>query len=240
MKIFYDVDTQNDFMNKDGALYVPDAELIKSNLFKLTSYAIEKDIPLVGSVDKHFGTEEYQERESELQINGGPFSAHCMNGTYGQEKISSTKTLTRVLGDIIDKGIYVPHYLTKYASRVELDIDHAIPILTGKHEYTISDIARPSNVGLYFEKQHYDVFTNPGIDLFLKKANVNEAVVYGVATDYCVKAAVLGMQKRNIQCYVVEDAIKGVFPDGAKTALEEMVNAGAKLVTTKQVLEGKI
>jgi nicotinamidase-related amidase len=48
------------------------------------------------------------------------------------------------------------------------------------------------------------------------------------------------MQKRNIQCYVVEDAIKGVFPDGAKTALEEMVNAGAKLVTTKQVLEGKI
>jgi len=33
-------------------------------------------------------------------------------------------------------------------------------------------------------------------------------VVYGVATDFCVKAAVLGMQKRGVQCYVVEDAIK--------------------------------
>ena len=34
--IFYDVDTQNDFMKEDGALYVPGAESIKENLEKLT------------------------------------------------------------------------------------------------------------------------------------------------------------------------------------------------------------
>ena len=39
MKIHYDVDTQNDFMNPSGALYVPDAESIKPNLKKLTDHA---------------------------------------------------------------------------------------------------------------------------------------------------------------------------------------------------------
>jgi len=48
------------------------------------------------------------------------------------------------------------------------------------------------------------------------------------------------MQQRRIQCYVVEDAIKGVFPDKTKEALEEMAKAGAKFVTTKDVLEGRI
>jgi len=74
---------------------------------------------------------------------------------------------------------------------------------------------------------------------FLEIAKVGEAVVYGVATDFCVKAAVLGMQKRGVQCYVVEDAIKGVFPETTQKALEEMILAGAKFVTTKDILEEK-
>ena len=48
------------------------------------------------------------------------------------------------------------------------------------------------------------------------------------------------MQNKGVQCYVVEDAIKGVAPDTTKQALEQMTNAGAVFVTTKQVLEGKV
>ena len=91
--------------------------------------------------------------------------------------------------------------------------------------------------GIYFEKQSYDIFTNPAFAEFLKQAKIKQAIVYGVATDYCVKAAVLGMQDKGIQCYIVEDAIKGVDPETTKQALEEMTNAGAKLVTTKDILE---
>ena len=37
--IFWDVDTQYDFMKADGKLYVPDAEQLIPNLKKLTDYA---------------------------------------------------------------------------------------------------------------------------------------------------------------------------------------------------------
>jgi nicotinamidase/pyrazinamidase len=177
MRIFYDVDTQNDFMNEDGALYVPGAEGIKSNLRALTKYARGNNEFLIGSVDEHV------ENDSEFEI----FPPHCIKGTEGQKKII------------------------------------------------------PTNPGeIFFKKQHYDIFTNPRFEGFLKKMNVKEAIVYGVATDYCVKAAVLGMQQRGIQTYVVEDSIKGVCPESTESALEEMVSAGASFVKTKDVLGGKI
>lgn len=221
MKVFYDVDTQNDFMNKDGALYVPGAEDIKQNLEKLTRYAREKKMPALGSVDIHFGIEEYKDREGELQRWGGPFPDHCMDGTKGAEKILETN-LT---------GIHIPakpygENFEQFAP-AEYDAEELLAMVNGKDS-------------VIFEKQHYDVFTNPKTEALLTAADVKEAVVYGVATDYCVKAAVLGMQKRGIQCYVVEDAISGVAPETTKSALEEMVKAGAKFVKTSDVLEGKV
>ena len=177
MKIFYDVDTQNDFMLSTGALYVPDAESIVGKVAVLTNYAQRKGIPIWGSVDAHV------DNDPEFKI----FPPHCIVATLGQAKV-------------------------------------------------IQAIARKN----YFQKQHYDVFTNPEAERALKEKEVTEAVIYGVATDFCVKAAVLGMQARGIQTYVVEDAIRGVFPDQTKLALEAMTAAGAKFVTTKQVLEDKL
>ena len=213
MRIFYDVDTQNDFMNSTGALYVPNAETIQPNLRLLTKYVQENNIQVAGSVDNHFGTEEYKEREGELIRWGGPFPDHCMNKTRGQSKIIAT---------YYPEQKFHPHYLDNH-----LD------------EELLENVLGST---LFFEKQSYDVFTNPAMETFLELIKVQEAVVYGVATDYCIKAVVLGMQKRNIQTYVVEDAIMAVNvnpPDGKK-AIEEMVQAGAKLVTTKDVLEGRV
>jgi len=234
MRIFYDVDTQNDFMNRDGALYVPDAELLKPNLRRLTEYAEANRIAVVGSLDWHFGTPEYKEREPELQVNGGPFPNHCMINTKGAEKIDET----RLSGKYPEKGgkwpaqLYIGHPIN--TNRIaEEEIREALRDISEMSHYSTQD-------GVYFVKQSYDVFTNPALEVFLSMAGVKEAVVYGVATDFCVKAAVLGMQKRGVQCFVVEDAIKGVFPDKSKEALEEMAAAGARLVTTKQVLEARI
>jgi nicotinamidase/pyrazinamidase len=87
-----------------------------------------------------------------------------------------------------------------------------------------------------FEKQTYDVFTNSQIRGALQDYKVTEAVVYGVATDYCVMAAVKGMQKLGIQCYVVEDAIAGITPETTKQAIYEMKEAGAKFVKTEDII----
>ena len=59
--VFYDVDTQNDFMvdpdihKTPTALYVPGAEHIRKNLQQLTRYAQTNDYCFImGSVDRHF------------------------------------------------------------------------------------------------------------------------------------------------------------------------------------------
>lgn len=233
--VFWDVDTQNDFMNEDGRLYVTGAELIKPNLKLLTEYARENFIPVAGSVDRHFGTPEYKHREQELQRNGGLFSDHCMDGTPGFEKIPET-TL---------RAYRVPHNLDNSVNEFELteafqqaQVKDLIFAKKFANNPQALQTQRKYKTGIYFEKQSYDVFTNPAAEKFLKLAGITEAVVYGVAIDYCVKAAVLGMQEREIQTYVVEDAVKGVTDESAKLALEQMAQAGAEFLTTKQVLEG--
>jgi len=86
--IFWDVDTQYDFMMAAGNLYVPAAESIIPNLEKLTKYAREHSIPIVGSVDEH--TEEDEEVSDKADFQD-TFPPHCMKGTMGQEKIEATK-----------------------------------------------------------------------------------------------------------------------------------------------------
>lgn len=234
MRIFYDIDTQNDFMNANGALYVPGAEEIKGKLFLLTGFAISNYIPILGSVDRHFGTEDYRERELELQKWGGPFPEHCMDGTEGQLKIYET-VVWSISKNEYDTGIYLENQL-KDTSKINKDLAGYANLLNLPRNRN----APPHTQGIYFEKQSYDVFTNPAFEEFLDLLRVDEAVVYGVATDYCVRAAVLGMQDKGVQCYVVEDAIRGVAPNTTKEYLEKMLTAGAKFVTTKQVLEERL
>jgi len=206
MKIFYDVDTQKDFMDENGALYVPGAEDLKPNLAKLTDYALRNNFSVYGSVDRHFDC------DAELAKNNGLFPDHCMDGTEGEKRISETNNLR-------------PHFIT-----------NKIDAISGVYAYSLEEVAtiKCSSRDFFFEKQHNDVFTNPNAELFLQ--GVTEAFVYGVATEYCVKPAVLGMLERGIQVYLVEDAITGVTPEGEQEALEEMVKAGAQLTTTAEVV----
>jgi len=51
--IFWDVDTQYDFIMPDGKLYIQGAEEILPNLSLLTSFARRNDIQVLGSIDYH-------------------------------------------------------------------------------------------------------------------------------------------------------------------------------------------
>ena len=74
--VFFDVDTQFDFLLPAGALYVPGAERIIPALSKLAKFAAGHSIPVISTVDAH--TEDDPEFAT--------WKPHCVVGTTGQQK----------------------------------------------------------------------------------------------------------------------------------------------------------
>lgn len=85
------------------------------------------------------------------------------------------------------------------------------------------------------EKADYDVSSNPNFDAILASLGRRRFVVFGVATDYCVRGIALALRKRDLPVDLVTDAIRGIKPEDERKAIEEMVHAGVREVTTDQV-----
>lgn len=79
--------------------------------------------------------------------------------------------------------------------------------------------------------------TNISLEAYLKEQKVGSLYVVGLATDYCVRASALDARKLGIDTYVVTDAIAAVdLKEGdGKKALDEMLNAGCKLVSSNDI-----
>jgi nicotinamidase/pyrazinamidase len=88
--VFWDVDTQVDFMSPAGALSIAGAGEIEDNLRRLTAYAREHAIRIVASVDFHTpGDAELSAEPDFLET----FPPHCLRGTPGQAKVDATAPL---------------------------------------------------------------------------------------------------------------------------------------------------
>ena len=70
------------------------------------------------------------------------------------------------------------------------------------------------------------------MDKTLKEAGVTQLVVYGIATDYCVKATVMDGLAAGYKVVVIQDLCQGVAPETSKAAWAEMEKAGAVLWAT--------
>lgn len=86
-RIFWDVDTQIDFIHPDGKLHVGGAETIVANLAALTDFAHASGIRIVGSSDSH--------TQSDDELSDTPdfvdtYPPHCLAGTPGQDRIAET------------------------------------------------------------------------------------------------------------------------------------------------------
>ena len=146
--MFFDIDTQNDFMLSSGKLYVNGAEQIIPNLQKLFDYAKTHNITIVSSTDAH------KSKDDEFE----QFPSHCVKGTTGQKKIDTT---------LLQQTEIIPNEKV--------------------------DVTIKPNTQIIIEKETFDVFSNPNTLDILKRLNPGKVVVFGVATDYCVKAAVLSL-----------------------------------------------
>jgi nicotinamidase/pyrazinamidase len=97
--VFFDIDSQLDFLFPAGALYVPGAERIVPNIARLNRFAAAHDIPVVSTTDAH--------AEDDPEFAQWP--PHCVAGTMGQRKAEATLLDGRVVipnrdGDLALEG----------------------------------------------------------------------------------------------------------------------------------------
>jgi nicotinamidase/pyrazinamidase len=88
-----------------------------------------------------------------------------------------------------------------------------------------------------FEKQTLDVFDNPKAAVLVDRLPANtDYIVFGVATEYCVRLAAKGLLDRRRKVSIVKDAIEALSPEAARQALGELLSQGARLITTGETL----
>jgi nicotinamidase/pyrazinamidase len=80
MTVFFDIDTQLDFVSPAGALYVPGAERILPAVARLNHLAAERGYPVISTTDAH------GETDAEFR----DWLPHCIRGTLGQAKPAAT------------------------------------------------------------------------------------------------------------------------------------------------------
>jgi len=86
--ILWDVDTQVDFMDPAGKLYVPGAREVAPAMGRLVDAARTADVVHVASADDHELTDPELSDDPDFVATYPP---HCLRGTRGAEKIPETK-----------------------------------------------------------------------------------------------------------------------------------------------------
>ncbi len=69
-----------------------------------------------------------------------------------------------------------------------------------------------------------------GLIEFLRSHAIEDIIVGGLATDYCVKTTAMQLKKANFNVIVNLAACRGIAPDTVKTSIDEMKNMGIVVV----------
>jgi nicotinamidase/pyrazinamidase len=64
------------------------------------------------------------------------------------------------------------------------------------------------------------------MDKLLKKDNIKKIILFGIATDYCVRATSLDAVAAGYKVIVIKNLCRGVAPDTTQKAIEEMKSKG--------------
>lgn len=172
-QVFFDIDTQIDFLFPAGALYVPGAEKLIPAIGRLNQYAIKHRIPVISTMCAH--------TENDPEFLQWP--PHCIVGTAGQQKPAATLAGQSIL-----------------------------------------------------EKQQIDLFSNPRLPDLIREWEADEYVVYGVATEHCVRLAAFGLLATGKPVTVFEDAIQHLNPEAAASFFTEFRARGGKLTKTPEAI----
>ncbi len=94
----------------------------------------------------------------------------------------------------------------------------------------------PHPLAIEIEKTAYSVADNPNFTAVMAALGPSHFVVFGVATEFCVHDSVMSLRRLDLPVALVTDAIRAITGEGERKAIDEMVAAGVRLVTTDEVL----
>jgi nicotinamidase/pyrazinamidase len=133
------------------------------------------------------------------------YPAHCLRGTRGAQRIAETEQVDPV---VLSHIAYPPTLVGE--------------LVEGRSEILLL-------------KKSFDVFTNPNAEAVLDALDPSEVIVFGVATDVCDHAAIVGLLSRGRRVAFVEDAARGLDEERTRACLEEWRAAGVRFTTSAAV-----
>ena len=204
--LFWDVDTQVDFMDPGGKLYVPEAASLVPNLKRLTDHAHARGIRIVASADDHVSGHRELSATPDFRDT---FPEHCMRGTPGQAKIPETRLREPL---VIEPGPETPALV---ADRVR---SHPGDILFHKHWF---DVFTNPNV-------------EPVLDVLDPQSIVLYGVAQDVCDRYAIEG--LLARRPRTRLYAVRDAMKPIDRESGERLLREWSERGVRIVDTNDIV----
>lgn len=206
--IFWDVDTQVDFMLPDGKLYVPGSVEIIGTLRRLTDHAHARGIRIIASADDHVpGHRELSDAPDFVTT----FPEHCMRGTPGQRKVAET-ALRNPLE--IDPSPRDPAELAATVRAHDGDIlflKHWFDVFTNPNVLPVVDALAPTRIVLY-------------------------GVALDVCDKYAIEG--LLAHRPGIPLSFVTDAARAIDGSRAEALLADWRARGVTLTTADEILRG--
>ena len=206
--LFWDVDTQHDFMRADGKLYVTGSEAIIPVLQRLTRYAHRNGIRILASADDHV--------PGHAELSATPdwretFPEHCLRGTPGQRKIAETHLRSPM---VIEPEPRDPTALAAEVRAHDGDLlfhKHRFDVFTNPNLLPVLDALAPSGIVLY-------------------------GVALDVCDKYAVEG--LLASRPGIPITLVTDAVRAIDEAVTPGLLADWARRGVRLATSTEVMTG--
>jgi nicotinamidase/pyrazinamidase len=204
--IFWDVDTQVDFMRSEGKLYVPDSEAIIPTLRQLTEHAHTRGIRIVASADEHVAGHRELSDEPDFAET---FPEHCMRGTPGQEKIPETSLRHPLViaPEPLDPGV-IGARARSHVGDI-LFLKHWFDVFTNPNVLPVLDALAPARVVMY-------------------------GVALDVCKRYAIEG--LLRHRPDVRLAIVVDATRAINPETGAELQREWERRGVQTLTARQVL----
>jgi len=145
--LFWNVDTQFDFMFPEGKLYVNNAEEIIPVLSKITELAFKKKIQVINTIDYHLNkSKELSDKPDFINT----FPPHCMANTQGAEHIQETKCRTEAYILNWDNEFSISELKTASEYQNIIIRKDAFDVFEGnKHTEKLIELINPKTIFVY-------------------------------------------------------------------------------------------